>query len=505
MALTGIGDVGGLLAASHDESSAVRMGVLLALRRLHRAEIERFLNDQNPALVLEAARAINDEPINGAMQDLAALIDTAQLNRFLGGEPLLPPAAPTEGRQGLGLEALLRRVLNANFHVGTARSAQALAAFAARPDAPETMRAEALEELADWEHPAGIDRVIGLWRPVAAVRPRETAAEALEPKLTNLLKESPQDVVIAALHAVARLGLNSSSGSLMDLLANSRLSGTLRAEALSTIAQLNLPSLEEALNTARNDTNEELRKTAIQLESKLGTSNAVKRIGAILEKGNIREKQTALATLGTLPGTSADDLLGQWLDRLLTGSIPNELRLDVLEAARKRSTDSINQKLAKYQACLPKDDPLANYKDTMFGGSAANGQKIFFEKEEVQCVRCHRIDGKGGDVGPDLGHVGSQKDRHYLLESIILPNKQIAQGFDSVMLILNDGDSYAGVLKSETPTEIVINTPENGLVTVKKADVRRRKTALSPMPEGLGQILSQQDLRNLVEFLSSLK
>ena len=69
----------------------------------------------------------------------------------------------------------------------------------------------------------------------------------------------------------------------------------------------------------------------------------------------------------------------------------------------------------------------------------------------------------------------------------------------------NDGDSYAGVLKSETPTEIVINTPENGLVTVKKADVRRRKTALSPMPEGLGQILSQQDLRNLVEFLSSLK
>ena len=142
------------------------------------------------------------------------------------------------------------------------------------------MRAEALEELADWEHPAGIDRVIGLWRPVAAVRPRETAAEALEPKLTNLLKESPQDVVIAALHAVARLGLNSSSGSLMDLLANSRLSGTLRAEALSTIAQLNLPSLEEALNTARNDTNEELRKTAIQLESKLGTSNAVKRIGA---------------------------------------------------------------------------------------------------------------------------------------------------------------------------------------------------------------------------------
>jgi quinoprotein glucose dehydrogenase len=505
MALAGIGDVAGLLAASHDESSAVRMGVLLALRRLHRAEIARFLNDQNPALVLEAARGINDEPINGAMQDLAALVDTTELNGFLAGKPLLPSTASTEGREGLELEALLRRVLNANFHFGTGRSAQALAAFAARPDAPETMRAEALEELADWEHPAGIDRVVGLWRPVAAVRSRATAAEALEPKLTHLLKESPEDVVIAALHAVGCLGLDRSSGMLMDLLANSNLSRALRSEALTTIARLNLPSFEEALNTARNDSNEELRKTAIQLESKLGPSNAVKRLAAILEKGSVREKQIALTTLGTLPGAAADKLIGQWMDRLQAGTVPNELRLDILEAARKRSTDSVNQKLAKYQAGLPKDDPLANYKDMMFGGIAPNGRKIFFEKEEVQCVRCHRIDGQGGDVGPDLSHIGSQKDRRYLLESIILPNKQIAQGFDSVMLILKDGDSFAGVLKSETPEEVVINTPENGLVAVKKADVSSRKTALSPMPEGLGQVLSPKDLRNVIEFLSSLQ
>jgi quinoprotein glucose dehydrogenase len=87
----------------------------------------------------------------------------------------------------------------------------------------------------------------------------------------------------------------------------------------------------------------------------------------------------------------------------------------------------------------------------------------------------------------------------------VLPNKQIAQGFDSILVVLKDGDSQAGVLKSETATELVLNSPDKGAVTVKKAEIQNRRAALSPMPEGMSQILSQQDLRNLVEFLRSLK
>ncbi len=87
----------------------------------------------------------------------------------------------------------------------------------------------------------------------------------------------------------------------------------------------------------------------------------------------------------------------------------------------------------------------------------------------------------------------------------MLPNKQIAQGFDSVTVVLNDGDVQAGVLKSETPTELVLNSVDHGLVTIKKSDIKTRRAALSPMPEGLGQILTKEDLRNLVEFLSAQK
>ena len=177
----------------------------------------------------------------------------------------------------------------------------------------------------------------------------------------------------------------------------------------------------------------------------------------------------------------------------------------VASAAAKRSAAAVKQKLSNYEASKPKDDPLAEYREAFYGGNAAEGKKIFFERPEASCVRCHKINGEGGEVGPDLSHVGAQKDRQYLLESVVLPNKDIAQGFESVLVTLKGGTSYAGVLKSDSANELVINSPEDGLVTVKKSDIQSRDKGLSPMPEGMGQVLSRQDLRNLVEFLSGLK
>ena len=212
-----------------------------------------------------------------------------------------------------------------------------------------------------------------------------------------------------------------------------------------------------------------------------------------------------MAALGALPDPAADELLGRWLDQLQAGTVAKELQLDLLEAAAKRSAAAVKQKLSNYEASRPKDDPLAEYREALYGGNAAEGKKIFFERPEASCVRCHKINGEGGEVGPDLSHVAAQKDRQYFLESIVLPNKDIAQGFESVLVTLKGGTSYAGVIKSDTASELVINSPEDGLVTVKKSDIQSRDKGLSPMPEGMGQVLPKQDLRDLVEFLANQK
>lgn len=509
MALTRIADMPALLAAAHDESAAVRMGALLAMRRLQRPEIALFLNDPNPALVLEAARAINDEPINGAMQDLAALIQSSAFQHFPGvtGAPAFePPGTPSSTRvDPHGIQALTRRVLNANLHVGTARTAEALATFAASADADPSMRVEALDELGDWPHPSGRDRVIGLWRPVAAARPPEVAIQALESKVTALLRTAPGEVRISLLHAIGQLHMTNAAAAIEELVSNKEASGAVRAEALDTAGTLGLSSLEAMLEHARSDPSSDVRKAATRLEARLQNPNSVPRLAAALETGSISEQQTALAALASVPGSAADQLVSDWLDRLRHGQLPRELQLDVLDCASHRSAPRLKRKLERYETSRSGSDPLAPYEPALYGGNAAAGKSIFFEKAEAQCVRCHKIAGEGGDVGPDLTHVAAQKDRHYILESIILPNRQIAPGFESVTVGLKNGDTYVGVLKKETPDELVIHPVDSGPLTIKKSDIESRRSSLSPMPEGMGLILTKEELRNLVEYLSSLK
>ena len=68
---------------------------------------------------------------------------------------------------------------------------------------------------------------------------------------------------------------------------------------------------------------------------------------------------------------------------------------------------------------------------------------------------------------------------------------------------MKDGSSFAGILKSEDSNELVLNSPDAGLVKIKKSDIEKRNRGLSGMPDGLGEILSKRDLRNLVEFLAN--
>jgi quinoprotein glucose dehydrogenase len=201
-------------------------------------------------------------------------------------------------------------------------------------------------------------------------------------------------------------------------------------------------------------------------------------------------------------------LLTGWVDRLVKGEVPAEMQLDVIEAASKRDSAEMKAKLQAFEAKFAKEDELAPYRVALSGGNIEDGKKIFFERAEAACVRCHKIAGQaseGGEVGPELTKVGATKDRSYILESIVFPNKNIAEGFQSVLVTTKDGTSFAGVVKSETDAELVLNSPEDGIVKVKKADITARERGISSMPEGLGTLLSRRDLRDLVEFLSSLK
>ena len=186
-----------------------------------------------------------------------------------------------------------------------------------------------------------------------------------------------------------------------------------------------------------------------------------------------------------------------------TGSFENDDAMDWVYELEESGVSFLKETLGKYETSLPKDDDLRPYRIALFGGSAVEGRKVFLDRPEAACVRCHKIGNDGNEVGPALTGVGSGRTREYILESIVYPNKQITAGFETLIVTQKDGSSFAGIVKSEDSNELVLNSADAGLVKIKKSNIEKRDGGLSGMPDGMGEILSKRDLRNLVEFLAS--
>jgi quinoprotein glucose dehydrogenase len=486
MGLVGSGDVPALMRAAADHSPAVRMGVLLALRRLGDAAVARFLEDRDPRLVLEAARAIHDVPIALALPALAALPIHSSMR--------MP---------------LLRRVQAAALRLGQPGHAVALAETASRPDLPPVVRLQALEMLGNWARPPGRDAVMGLWRPIPP-RQAVSAALALRPRLDAILSTSTESVRSAAALAAGKLGIQEAAAPLAALATNGDQTDRTRAAALEALDQLGNPLRVDAARRAANLSGSRTRTEALRVLAKAEPAAAISQVQERIAHGTNAERQGAIAVLASIPGDGACQALHGWLDRLITSNVPAEIQLDLIEAASARPEPALHQKLKQYEASKAGDGPLSRYREVLAGGNAQRGRAIFTDKAEASCLRCHRArtwagEIPGGDVGPELSGIGARQNRTYLLESIVLPDKEIAKGFESVALATSDGKVYSGVLRGEDDKEVRLVTADGDPVTVPKDAIEDRKRAPSAMPADLVEKLSKAELRDLIEFLASLR
>jgi quinoprotein glucose dehydrogenase len=285
--------------------------------------------------------------------------------------------------------------------------------------------------------------------------------------------------------------------------ADAKRPAAVRVEMLRALEALKDARLDKATQLALTDAEPRVRAEGRRLLAKSKPAEAVTQLTRALQDGSLIEKQSALAVLGDLKNDQATATLGIALDKLLAKNYPSEQTLDLLEAAAKQA--ALKDKVAKYEASRAKNDNLANYRESLVGGDAEAGRRIFFTKAEVSCLRCHKIKGEGGDVGPDLTGIGSKQKRDYLLESIVDPNKQIAQGFETAVLSLTNGKVVSGIIKSEDAKEVKLMTAEGQLVTVPRAKIDERSRGKSAMPEDVIKYLSRRELRDLVEFLANLK
>ncbi|MBI5767567.1 MAG: HEAT repeat domain-containing protein [Verrucomicrobia bacterium] len=508
MGLVGGNNLPALAAAITSDSRAVRLGVLLALRRLGRPEIAKFLTDSDPLIVREAAIAINDAPIVGAYSELAAITLDQLMENFQTVE--------RDGRIGrLGItsrltdESTMLRALNAHFRLGKSENAAALATYAANSAAPAKLRAEALNQLALWTKPPQRDRLVGTFRPLAdKTRDVAVVKNVVEPILPTLLDAKSPDVVqSAALDLLVKLELGGGKDALFTVVANAQAPAATRASALTTMDKVKHARLNDALKIASESDASELRLAALAISTRISPEATAPVLASLVTRGTVQEQKTALRSLGFSRHATAAPLLVGQLKKLAAGSVPPAVQLDLLNAAGRRSEPAIKQLLADRDAALAKNpDPLAPYRATLEGGDARRGGRIFQNQPTMACVRCHRVGtDSGGEAGPNLAGIGAKQSREHLLESIVKPNAKIAPGFDTVIITKKSGGVVVGIVASETADRLNLRDTDSKLHEVQKSDIAKREGAPSGMPEIYGTILTKTELRDVVEYLASLK
>jgi len=136
------------------------------------------------------------------------------------------------------------------------------------------------------------------------------------------------------------------------------------------------------------------------------------------------------------------------------------------------------------------------------GRSLQAGQAIF---TRVGCIQCHRLDGKGGAVGPELTGIGRRLDRRAVLEAMVEPSKVIADEYASYEIERRSGEVLTGQIEREDDRELVLRTASavGESVHVPKTDIQRRtKSAISNMPAGILNVLTKEEILDLLAYVS---
>lgn len=136
-------------------------------------------------------------------------------------------------------------------------------------------------------------------------------------------------------------------------------------------------------------------------------------------------------------------------------------------------------------------------------GNPHAGQAVF-RRQELNCVKCHAVSGAGGQVGPDLSGVGVNSPVEYLLDSILLPSQQIKEAYVTLNVLTVDGEIVRGVKVDSDQNRLVLRDADNREVVIPVDDIEDQSEGPSLMPEGLHHLMTENELVDLVAFLSAL-
>jgi putative membrane-bound dehydrogenase-like protein len=376
--------------------------------------------------------------------------------------------------------------------------------------------------LAVIEHPQELPDLVS----VALAAAREQRSPRVTAAITKLAgTEIPPPALAVALRALGELRVSEAVPTVRRRLAHG--AAEVRVAAANALAQIANNEAVPGLVSCLSDPDAAVRRAALAGLRSLRTKSAVPAL--MRARSDPITGLDAIAALAVVHDVRAVDAYLEGLTAKRPGL--REECSKALSALREPAWPLIRAKLAAHTLApavladlksLYGDDPSTAH---LFGsarqratpaeysefarsgrGNPERGQRIFADPRGVGCAKCHRVDGAGGEGGPDLSHIGSTSNRAELIDAILSPSKQVAEGFRMTTLALADGVVVSGVVidvKGETMT--LVDTRGERRV-IRKRDIEDKgQRDLSAMPDGLQSGLTLQEFADLVAYLESLK
>lgn len=264
-------------------------------------------------------------------------------------------------------------------------------------------------------------------------------------------------------------------------------------QAVRTIAQHPRAAFAEQLAAVALDVK---RPAALRADAVAGLAAAAagdSMKARLLELAMDEEPVVRAEALRALTGNSLDATA---LDRLRekNGDLPGAAQMLQRLAGRPTSEGR--------PALTETDEWIKRYAT---GGDEQAGRRVFFNARVSVCWRCHRVEGRGSSVGPDLTRIGETSGvgrSARLMQSILEPSREVAPQFAAWQLTVAGGNGVVGyLLEKEGDREVYVDGAGNRLTVDGAKVTQRTELKVSMMPAGLLEMLTDQEIKDLLAYL----
>jgi putative heme-binding domain-containing protein len=336
---------------------------------------------------------------------------------------------------------------------------------------------------------------------LTAMGPR--AMLAVSPIVPGLLADEDGSLRAAALRLASVARSPESKAALVDLIGRADRPAEERRLAVSAVRGYDDKSLVTTFTNALPTASEpalkgELLRALMALDLAKGTEAAT----ALLNDPTRETRAEAIAALGSKLESALTVV------RLYNaGKLPRDDFPRVLEAARSHKSPELSLLVAELLKSrllnAPDLEETKQLEDQVRRlGNPGRGKAVYLDASKGNCASCHRMEGTGGAVGPDLTKVWETLSFARRAESILAPSKEIKEGYATFKVAAKDGRVATGLLLADTPEGVALRDAQGREVRIPASDVEEKGfDKLSLMPEGVVANLSFAELADLLAFL----